>query len=58
MDTTNVWYAAVRYDSARKSVTVIYQGRKHVLADSYGTHDEAMVAGYAYARSQGWQPSR
>ena len=45
----------VRYDGARKSVTISFRGQTHVLPDRYASHDEGMIAGYAYARAQGWQ---
>jgi hypothetical protein len=45
----------VRYDGARKSVTILFQGQAHVLAGTYPTYDDGMIAGYSHARSQGWQ---
>lgn len=45
----------VRYDGERKSVTILFQGQSHVLAGSYPTYDDGMIAGYAHARAQGWQ---
>ena len=45
----------VRYDGARKSVTILFQGQSHVLAGTYPTYDDGMIAGYSHARSQGWQ---
>ena len=45
----------VRYDVARKSVTITFQGQTHVLPDRYPSYDDGMIAGYAYARAQGWQ---
>ena len=45
----------VRYDVASQSVTVSFQGQIHVLPDTFASHDEGMIAGYSYARSQGWQ---
>jgi len=48
----------VRYDVVRKSVTIRFQGQTHVLTESYSSHDDGMIAGYAYARAQGWMESR
>jgi hypothetical protein len=45
----------VRYDVARKSVTISFRGQVHVLPERYASHDDGMIAGYAYARAQGWQ---
>jgi hypothetical protein len=45
----------VRYDVASKSVTVSFHGQIHVLPETFATYDEGMIAGYSYARSQGWQ---
>jgi hypothetical protein len=45
----------VRYDGARKSVTISFQGQSHVLPETYPTYDDGMIAGYSYARAQGWQ---
>ncbi|HTZ37605.1 MAG TPA: hypothetical protein VMB84_16360 [Stellaceae bacterium] len=47
----------VRYDGARKSVTITFQGQTHVLPETYPTHDDGMIAGYGFARAQGWQQS-
>lgn len=47
----------VRYDRVRGTVTIRYQSQTHVLPDRYETYDQAMIAGYAYARAQGWQTS-
>ncbi len=51
-DTTRLMVA---YDAARKSVTISFQGQSHVLPGTFPTYDEGMIAGYAYARAQGWQ---
>jgi hypothetical protein len=44
----------VRYDVARKLVTITCQGQVHVLPDTYATFDDGMIAGYGFARAQGW----
>jgi hypothetical protein len=45
----------VAYDAARKSVTISFQGQSHILPGTFATYDDGMIAGYAYARAQGWQ---
>jgi hypothetical protein len=45
----------VRYDVARKSVTIAFHGQTHVLPGTYQTYDDGMIAGYGFAREQGWQ---
>jgi len=45
----------VRYDGARKLVTILFQGQTHVLPGTFPTYDDGMIAGYSHARSQGWQ---
>lgn len=44
----------VRYDAARKSITVTFQGQTQVLPDTYASYDDGMIAGYGFARDQGW----
>jgi hypothetical protein len=45
----------VRYDVASRSVSVSFHSQIHVLPETFSTHDEGVIAGYSYARSQGWQ---
>ncbi len=45
----------VRYDPERKRVTISFQGSIHVLPQTFGSYDDAMIAGYAYARANGWE---
>ena len=47
----------VRYDGGRRSVTIRYQLQTHVVPGRYPTHDDAMIAGYAFIRAQGWSTS-
>jgi hypothetical protein len=47
----------VVYDAARKSVTISFQGQTYALPGTFATYDDGMIAGYAYARAQGWQPA-
>ena len=44
----------VRYDVARKLVTITFHGQTHILPDTYPTYDDGMIAGYGFARAQGW----
>jgi len=45
----------VRYDAARRTVTVSFQGEVCALPGTFPSYDEAMIAGYSYARARGWQ---
>jgi hypothetical protein len=45
----------VRYDAESHAVTVSFQGQSRVLPQTFATYDEGMIAGYSYARAQGWQ---
>ena len=47
---------SVQYDVARKLVTVTFGEQRHVLPDTYPTFDDGMIAGYGFARAQGWHP--
>ena len=44
----------VRYDVARKSVSITFQGQTHVLPETFPSYDDAMIAGYGFVRAQGW----
>jgi hypothetical protein len=44
----------VRYDAARKLVTISFHGQVHVLPQTFPTYDDGMIAGYGFARDQGW----
>jgi hypothetical protein len=45
---------SIDYEGTIGTVTVTFDGRKHVLPERYRTHAEGMRAGNDFCRRKGW----